>query len=646
MAKVKALAIVAAVGIAALAAKGASASTGPRPLPPPPKPKPAPDENEGAPVPEAILTRVMVALATQNPATMHAEAARLRAEGWTLQADSLDDAADEIEALQSNPEPTSSTPPKPPKPPTAPRALARGMKGEDVRTWQKQLVHDGFANVATDADFGERTYAATKEWQWQRELKDDGIVGPLTRAAIGSAAKRHRATPAPAPAPTPKPPAPPLAVARVRDLARGMKGEDVRAWQKRLVQDHYATVVVDADFGELTYAATKEWQWERELKDDGIVGPLTRAAIGSAPKRKHGAPAVKPPPSPMTPPPKPPAASVPPAVKPPPTTPNPSASPAVPALLVGVTLRPVPPPEPTDERVRLWQDKLKALGYRGATTKSDGKFGVNTSTQTAAFQRDRGIDPTGIADPITIASAYGSKPPKAAPAPAAPKPPKPAAPSPAVPPLLVNLSTWREVMKKGNKGQDVREWQQVLMRYGHELKADGDFGALTEAATKQWQTEHARFADSQRKPLSPDGAVGKNTRDRIAELERGKSIVAGGLALVQADVASRVLPMFERISPQLLGIELEQHLRATPPGLEDRELVQRFQRAHGLNDTGVFGPATAEALIPIGIIPPDVRDWPQKKLYRAKNRYRVALREAAGRDPERSDEWLRAAGRV
>jgi peptidoglycan hydrolase-like protein with peptidoglycan-binding domain len=332
-------------------------------------------------------------------------------------------------------------------------------------------------------------------------------------------------------------------------------------------------------------------------------------------------------------------------VPPPPSTPNPSASPAVPALLVGVTLRPVPPPEPTDERVRLWQDKLRALGYRSATTKSDGKFGPNTSTQTAAFQRDRGIDPTGIADPVTIATAYGAKVPKAAPAPQPPKPPAPA-PSPAVPPLLVNMSTWRSVLKKGNKGQDVREWQQVLARYGYELTPDGDFGSLTHTATKQWQTDHARFIDPQRAPLVPDGEVGKNTRDRLAELERGKSIVAGELDQVPPDVRAHVLPMLQASSPQFLGIELERHLRVTPPGLEDRELVQRFQRAHGLNDTGVYGPATAEALIPLGIVPPDVRDWPTKKLYRAKTRYRAALREAARRDPERSAEWLNAAGRV
>jgi peptidoglycan hydrolase-like protein with peptidoglycan-binding domain len=555
----KGLALIAVAGIAALAASGAGGSSGPRPLPPPPTPKP--DENEGA-VPEAILNRMLAALASQDPAKMRAEAAKLRAEGWTLQADDLEEAADQLEAISKTPSTSApSTPPVATKPP---------------------------------------------------------------------------ATPAPAPAKPPATPAP----AKPRDLARGMKGEDVRAWQRQLVSDGYVNIVPDADFGELTYAATREWQWERGLKDDGIVGPETRARIGTRPTRTRPAAVPVPTSSPAPAPAKPPAPAVqPPPVAPrPPPTSTPGASAAVPALLVNQTLRKVPPPEPTDERVKLWQDRLKALGYRSSTTKSDGKFGPNTEKQTAQLQRDRGLDPTGVADPVTIATAYGVT---VAP-PAAPKP-KPVEPTPALPPLLVNLSTWRSVMQKGNKGEDVREWQQVLGRYGHDLTADGDFGALTHAATVQWQTEHARFNDINRAPLVPDGKVGKNTRDRIAELERGKSIVAGELDMLPRDVRSHVVPM---LAPQLIGLELERHLRATPPGLEDRELVRSFQRAHGLNDTGVYGPATAEALIPLGIVPPDPREWPTKKLMRAKFRYRAALREQARRDPERSDEWLHAAARV
>lgn len=569
----KGLALIAVAGLVAIASSGsggASSSPRPQPQPLPPPPTPKPDENEGAP-PESVLNRIMSALATGDPVKMRAEAAKLRAEGWTLQAQDLEDAADEIEARSKTPatpppvsqQPSTPPPVKPPAPAPTVRNLARGMTGADVKAWQQQLVRDGFVNIAADGDFGELTYSATKEWQWERELKDDGIVGPETRAKIGTPPRRARPPVAP-----PPPVNPPVATT-----------------------------------------------------------PATPAPV----------PVVTPPP-----------VIKPPVAQQPPPTSTPGASLAVPALLVNQTLRKAAPPEPTDERVRIWQDRLKALGYRSSSTKSDGKFGPNTETQTKALQRDRGLDQTGIADPMTIATAYGVKPQPVS-TPAVPSPalpiPAPLPVTPAVPPLLVNLSTWRSTMQKGNKGDDVREWQQVLSRYGFDVVADGDFGSLTHTATVAWQTAYSRFDDPSRKPLVPDGLVGKNTRDRIAELERGKAIVAGDLDMVPPDVRSNVVPMLHA-APQLLGVELDRHLRSVPPGLEDRELVRRFQRLHGLNDTGVYGSATAEALIALGIVPPDPREWPQKKLFRAKSRYRAALRYQATRDPERSQEWLNAAARV
>lgn len=547
------LALVAGIGVAMFAA-GGSGSTGPRPLPPPPKPTGKDEE-----IPRAVLERIAIAVASNDPEKLRAEAKRLRAEGYTAQAKSLEALANEIEAKEKVPVSGTNPPPPPPPPPAPgakpPRDLVRGMKGEDVRTWQKQLIADGYGNIAADADFGQLTFAATVEWQWERELKDDGIVGKNTRAAIGTKPKRKRPAPSsPAPA---KPPAP--------------------------------------------------------------------------------APAAKPPkpPAVVQQPPKPEA-------KPKPKTPAPGTG-TVPALLVGITLRRTPE-EPFDQRVVLWQDQLKRAGVR-PNVKSDGRFGANTEKQTRALQKAALLDETGIADPITIATGYGAPIPLLGPAPGAP----PAAVSPAVPPLDINLLMWRSVLQKGNKGEDVRQWQQVLSRYGFEVKADGDFGALTHTATVAWQTAYARFADG--RTLVPDGKVGKMTRERVAELERPKQIVAGELDAIPAGI---FLPTFlppslaELEAPQASGVselahELVRNLEATAPGAEDRELVQRFQSLHGLNATGSYGPATAEALIALGIVPPKPRWWPSKKLFRAQYRYRVALREQAHRDPSRADEWLSAS---
>lgn len=66
-------------------------------------------------------------------------------------------------------------------------------------------------------------------------------------------------------------------------LRRGMTGRDVQAWKVQLNADGHETLFLDLEFDEPTDTATREWQAERELQADGVVGPITRSAIGSPP---------------------------------------------------------------------------------------------------------------------------------------------------------------------------------------------------------------------------------------------------------------------------------------------------------------------------------------------------------------------------
>jgi len=61
--------------------------------------------------------------------------------------------------------------------------LKRGSRGNDVIWVQEQLVKAGF-NVDTDGIFGGGTQTAVTEFQKQRDLDADGMVGPATRAAL------------------------------------------------------------------------------------------------------------------------------------------------------------------------------------------------------------------------------------------------------------------------------------------------------------------------------------------------------------------------------------------------------------------------------------------------------------------------------
>lgn len=170
--------------------------------------------------------------------------------------------------------------------PAAPGALLRaGSKGPEVLAWQNFLVSQGF-KLTPDGAFGPATTLATKTWQKKVGLPTDGVVGPASRATASRGPTAAAASPvavrptASRTTATATAPVPSAAVSRT--LRAGMKGDDVKSWQKVLADAGY-TMQIDGIFGPGTTAATKDWQTKHALPADGVVGPATRAKIGTAP---------------------------------------------------------------------------------------------------------------------------------------------------------------------------------------------------------------------------------------------------------------------------------------------------------------------------------------------------------------------------
>ena len=65
--------------------------------------------------------------------------------------------------------------------------LRRGSRGDNVRELQRQLNDLGYSCGIADGVFGAKTETAVKDFQRDHGLKADGIVGPLTWAAIDEA---------------------------------------------------------------------------------------------------------------------------------------------------------------------------------------------------------------------------------------------------------------------------------------------------------------------------------------------------------------------------------------------------------------------------------------------------------------------------
>lgn len=87
-----------------------------------------------------------------------------------------------LSALPGLPADSSSAAPSSTSP--APPLLRRGATGEFVRLLQDKLTAQGFS-LAVDGVFGRETRRAVRAFQAEQGLAVDGIVGPVTWAALG-----------------------------------------------------------------------------------------------------------------------------------------------------------------------------------------------------------------------------------------------------------------------------------------------------------------------------------------------------------------------------------------------------------------------------------------------------------------------------
>ena len=163
------------------------------------------------------------------------------------------------------------------------RPLKHFMSGADVRAVKDRLVALGYLYAATHDTFGDDTLAAVRAFQRDNGLEADGIVGPLTWAALFDHAEPDGPE-APGDAPaggasdSSQPPAA-TAPAYTRLLKHLMEGDDVRAVKDRLVALGYLYAATHDTFGDDTLAAVRAFQRDNGLEVDGIVGPLTWAAL-------------------------------------------------------------------------------------------------------------------------------------------------------------------------------------------------------------------------------------------------------------------------------------------------------------------------------------------------------------------------------
>ena len=104
---------------------------------------------------------------------------------------------------------------------------------------------------------------------------------------------------------------------------------------------------------------------------------------------------------------------------------------------------------------------------------------------------------------------------------------------------------WRPTIRKGNKGDVVRECQRILDKLGYNLGicgVDGDYGTATDAAVRAFQREHGLIVDGVCGPMTWDALDKAVNQSGQKPAEKTYTVTITGLDKTQAEAIAGNYP--------------------------------------------------------------------------------------------------------
>ncbi len=162
--------------------------------------------------------------------------------------------------------------------------LRSGMKGDEVKQLQENLIQMGYLDGKPDGNYGSGTVAAVTAFQRANGLKADGVAGESTlKALYGGTAKAAEVKATATPKPDTQTSSSSVSSSS-GSLKEGSTGAKVQELQTRLIALGYLTGKADGVFGKKTTEAVKAFQRASKLKSDGIAGSRTLTLLETTSK--------------------------------------------------------------------------------------------------------------------------------------------------------------------------------------------------------------------------------------------------------------------------------------------------------------------------------------------------------------------------
>ncbi|MDV2886391.1 peptidoglycan-binding protein [Alkalihalophilus pseudofirmus] len=244
------------------------------------------------------------------------------------------------------------------------QTLRVGMTHQDVTELQNSLKEKGYFTGQATGYFGPVTEGAVRRFQSANNLTADGIAGPQTFSALkGSSVSTATSSPQTAPATT-------SAI-----LRRGANSSQVGQLQQALKDKGYYSHSITNIYGAITEEAVRKFQAAHNLTADGIAGPQTFAALGTAPSAPSNTNTNN-------------------------TSSNNTSNTTAPSTPSSTTNSSLLRQGSTGNSVTQLQDNLRSLGFFNQN--STGTFGSVTAQAVRTFQVAHNLTADGVAGPKTL----------------------------------------------------------------------------------------------------------------------------------------------------------------------------------------------------------------------------------------------------